>query len=77
MPKSYVRYDGDGNINGWSRSPDEGYTEELPEDHPDVVAFRTGPPEPPTPRETALAIADAIDGGNTAGLRTLIAQFPE
>ena len=69
----YVRRDGEGNIDGVSDADtDAGYSEKLSEDNPEVAAFLAGPPEPPSLRTIATAIADAIDSGDTTALRIAI-----
>ncbi len=56
MDEIYVRRDGENKIDGVSRSPDEGYTEKLPEDDPEVVAYLAEPPEPPSVKEVIEAV---------------------
>ncbi len=63
-----VRHDGDGKIDGVSRmtlNPDPGYTEQLPDDDPEVLAFEAGPPEPPTIAEVIDAMDGVAKGDNT------------
>lgn len=79
----YVRYEGGDVVETatWPQPDRPDWPEEeqiqLPEDHLDVAAFLAGPPEPPSQRDMATAIADAIDSSDTTALRVAIAQFPE
>ena len=61
---AYVERDQDGNVTGIYALPQGFTTEQLPDDHPDVVDFRNQP-DPPPPITTAEVVA-ALDEIATA-----------
>lgn len=77
MTDVLVRRDGEGEIDGVSGvtlHPDPGYTERLPEDDPEVMAFEAGPPEPPSPAEIIEAM-DGIEKGDRTKLDALMVKI--
>ncbi len=61
----WIRRDGNSKITRWTRWPMEG-GEEIPDNHPEVVAFLTRPGPPDPLQEIKKAVRDLGNGDATA-----------